>query len=489
MSDVVAEYLGLGQTFGSDGWRLLRSEYARAEVAMLNSAFPDRSKPVACEVLHAHAQEMLAALRARGDVRVPAGDGATVYRARWMNDLRLIEKTQLVDGSTQYRLRSSAIAALDAVVRLGSRDVVLSGSRVETIAQEIDKLAALVSGDSAERRSMLEARLEAAERALRELDADGAREPTPAEVEERLINIVDLLDQVPRDMRQIEEELKAECEELIDEFRADELPHGMIVGDYLKRSDELFNSTESGKVYNGALEMFAADGFDAGMHRKVRKISRSPYLVLSDVKDRYDIAAAWDVVSEGMRGISSARAACSRTIANAVGSYDMARYRKMAETLKSLEHLIWDRVAARGARSRSLMADPLTEAMVDSLQRRLRGPATYEPPPSLAEVCPGEAPELSLRRLGGYGKPMTQEVIQAIEAMLAPGEARPAAQLFAELPTSLRRDVEVLGLIGDAFDRGSDLGAAPTDLYACAGPDGAERAWLAPRVIIKREGK
>ncbi len=493
MADVFDEYGKLAQAYESDGWKLLRSKYSRVEVAMLNAAFPDRSKPVACDTLHASVRAMLTSLREQGygDGEVPAGDGREVCHDRWMNELRLLEKIQLEDGTTQYRLRSSTIAALDAVRRMGSRDVMLSSPRMEIITSEIDKLAALVTGDVEERRRLLVEQLEAAQRALDELDAGGGtQEPTTEEVEARLVNVVDLLEQVPRDMRQIEEELKRERDGLFDEFHADERPHGQIVHDYLARSDALFNGTDSGKLYNGALEMFAADSFDIEMHHKVRRIQTSYLLVNSQVKKRYDIRAAWETVSDGMRGISAMRSSCSRAIANAVGSYDMARYRKMTETLKRLESLMWARAvesasAGKPGSGPSLMDDLLPDLKAESLQRKLRGPASHQPPPPLADD-EKDTPEVDVRELRRVGMPLTEEVVDAFEAMLAPGEARAAAELYARLPVDLRRDVEVLGLISEACGDGLELDGALADAYDCVGLEGEHRIWRAPRIMVRR---
>ncbi len=493
MPNVFEEYGNLGQAYESDGWKLLRSKYSRVEVAMLNAAFPDRSKPVACDTLHASVRAMLTSLREQGygDGDVPAGDGREVCHGRWMNELRLLEKIQLEDGTTQYRLRSSTIAALDAVRRMGSRDVMLSSPRMQIIANEIDKLAALVSGDVEERRRLLVEQLEAAQRALDEFDAGGGvQEPTPEEVQARLVNVVDLLDQVPRDMRQIEEELKHERDVLFDEFHADERPHGQIVHDYLARSDVLFNGTDSGKLYNGALEMFAADRFDIEMHHKVRRIAMSYLLVNFKAKKRYDIRAAWETVSDGMRAISAMRSSCSCAIKNAVGSYDLARYRKMTGTLKRLESLMWARAiggdgTGKLAHGPSLMDDLLPGLKVESLQRKLKGPANHQPPPRLTG---GEkdAPEVDMRELRRLGMPLTEEVVDAFEAMLAPGQARPAAELYANLSSDLRRDVEVLGLISEACGGGLELEGALVDAYECVGLEGEQRVWLAPRILVRR---
>ena len=487
MADIFEEYGKLEEAYAGDAWSLLRSRYSQVYVALLNAVFPDRSKPVRTEALHAAIDTMLEELRA-AEYDVPAGSGRELCADRWMNDLRLLEKFELDDGGTEYRLRSTTIAALDAVDRMGSHEVVLSSPRIETIAHEITKMATLVSGDPAARRAQLEADLAAAQEALARFDENGGVvELTPEEVQARLMNVVDLLRQVPGDMRQIEEQLGRERDDLIDEFRADERPHGEVIAEYLDHAEALFNGTDSGQLYNGAVAMFADNRFDADMHQMVRNIASSEYVAGTDVGKKYNIRSSWEAVSDGMVGIFDLRSRCSRTISNAIGSYDMSRYRAMNRMLKRLDSLMWERAMANGTagKGKSLMTDPLPQVELECLQRKLKGPDTHEPPPALTEY-EGEAPAVDLDRLRKLGGPFTAQVVAAFEDLLEPGEALPAATLFACLDEELRRDVEVLGLIRYAASNNLDMSGAEPDVYECFGVDGTERHWLAPRIMVVR---
>ena len=487
MADVFEEYGKLGEAYASGAWVLLRSPHSQVYVAMLNAAFPDRSKPVACETLHAAVDAMLVELR-DGGYSAPAGTGRELCSERWMGELRLLEKFELDDGSTEYRLRSTTIAALDAVERMGSREVVLSSPRIETIAHEIAKLAALLDGDPAERRRQLVADLEAAQSALDSFDENaGAPDFSPEEVQARLINVVDLLRQIPRDMRQIEEQLGRERDDLIDEFRSDERPHGEVIARYLEHAETLFNGTDSGQLYNGAVAMFSDSRFDADMHRKVRSIAAAEHVAGSAAGRKYDIRSSWEAVSDGMAGIFDLRSRCSRAIANAIGSYDMARYRAMSRALKQLDSLMWARAMERGphGRARALFSDPLPERNIECLQRRLKGPSENEPPPPL-RVDGDAAPEIDLERLRMLGGPFTERVVDAFEGLLEPGQVQPAAALFARLDEGLRRDVEVLGLIRYAAEEGLATDATAPDAYSCVDADGMRRTWLAPRILVSR---
>ena len=487
MADVFEEYGKLEEAYAGDAWKLLRSRTSQVEVAMLNAAFPDRSKPMRTEALHSAVDAMLFELKGAG-YKVPVGTGREICSDRWMNELRLLEKFELDDGGTEYRLRSTTITALDAVDRMGSREVVLSSPRIETIAREISKVAALVSGNPAERRKQLEADLEEARLALERFDeSGGAVDLSPEEIQARLMNVVDLLRQVPGDMRQIEEQLGRERDDLIDEFRSDERPHGEVIAEYLDHAEALFNGTDSGQLYNGAVAMFADNRFDADMHRKVRSIAMSEYVAGTDVGEKYDVRTSWEAVSDGMAGIFDLRSRCSRTISNAIGSYDMTRYRAMNRELKRLDSLMWERAMGNGGtgRRKALMADPLPDTDVECLQRKLKGPDDHEPPPPL-RTEEGDVPEIDLERLKMLGGPFTAQVVSAFEAQLEPGDTRPAADLFVSLDENLRRDVEVLGLIRYAASNDLAMDGSEPDMYECLGPNGTRRMWLAPRILVTR---
>ena len=236
--------------------------------------------------------------------------------------------------------------------------------------------------------------------------------------------------------------------------------------------------------------MFADNQFDADMHQKVRNIASSEYVAGTDVGKKYDVRSSWEAVSDGMLGIFDLRSRCSRTIGNAVGSYDMSSYRAMSRELKRLESLMWERAMMDGGagKKKALMTDSLLDVDIECLQRRLKGPDKNEPPPPLSQA-EGEAPEVDLERLRMLGGPFTAQVIAAFESLLGPGETESAAFLFAKLDQDLRRDVEVLGLIRYAASNDFAIDGAASDVYECVGPDGAKRAWLAPRILVSKGGK
>ena len=139
-------------------------------------------------------------------------------------------------------------------------------------------------------------------------------------------------------------------------------------------------------------------------------------------------------------------------------------------------------------KKKALMTDSLLDVDIECLQRRLKGPDKNEPPPPLSQA-EGEAPEVDLERLRMLGGPFTAQVIAAFESLLGPGETESAAFLFAKLDQDLRRDVEVLGLIRYAASNDFAIDGAASDVYECVGPDGAKRAWLAPRILVSKGGK
>lgn len=499
MADVFEEYERLGDAFGGDAYKLLNSRlYARLYIAMLRGLFEDLSQPARTDLLHDQADGMLARLEEAGFDVPTREDGARRVSGRelcsevWLTEMRLLTRHALDTGETEYRLTSAAIAAIEAVARLGSREIVLSSPRIETIVAEINKMAAMVDPDPAARRRVLEEDLRRAQEALTRFDETGGEPASPADVRARLLNTIDLLSQVPGDMRRVEEMLLDQRNALIDDFRNDERAHGEIIAEYLQRSAAIFDGTDSGQLYNGAVEMFADERFSSQMSAKVRMIARSDALEeLGRTDRRLDIKRSWDSISDGMQAILELRGRCSHTIGNAIGRYDVAKYRQLVDTLRRLETAAWDWSLANLRRhQKSPVHDTLCTADVEVLARRLHAPAEQTPPPALAPGGPVEVPAVDLRRLRLMGGPCTDRVLDALEELCRQAEpGRPVGldDLFNRLDPELRRDVEVLGLVHHAADLGIDVRTCPRSRYRCVGPDGRERTWLAPAIALRMQ--
>lgn len=273
---------------------------------------------------------------------------------------------------------------------------------------------------------------------------------------------------------------------LIDSFHADNRPGGELVAEYLRRSDELFSGTDSGQVYNGAIRMLSNRRLNAQISSRVRMICRSEALQKLEHKERMALERSWKHMVNGMQGVLKLRRSCSETVANAITQYDHEVYREYTMLLKQLYRQVMDWGQSHAASARGPMADALDVAEVETLMWKLSTRPAKQPPPALFATDAQNLPTIDVERLRFFGGARTREVLDALEAALpVNGQAR-LSVTFGGLDASLRREVELAGLMRYALMAGVQLEEAQRAPYVCVDLDGNERTWVAPDMVVTR---
>jgi hypothetical protein len=105
-------------------------------------------------------------------------------------------------------------------------------------------------------------------------------------------------------------------------------------------------------------------------------------------------------------------------------------------------------------------------------------------PDRIAAADPGDAPEVSLAELVAHGGPKIGSLRARLdEALASLVPARSLGELFDELEPSLRRPVEIFGLLHLAADREWTAGDE-VETYAAIRPDGSRRTFAVPRTPL-----
>lgn len=493
MSKVTSIYEKLGIPYGKPALRFLQATWSRVTMAMLIEAFPDRTKGVRSELLHARVDAFVDELSQSG-TEVPRREndtrnitGRELCMERWMREYRLIALYPLESGETEYRLTSDAIEALETVEKLGNEEVLFSNPRIEMIVRAIESTALLVNPDYETGLRQREAQVAKARRELEDYVASGGVGPSSdSTVRANVANVMDLLRQVPSDMRRVEEMLAEQGSNLIEEFRNDERPPGEIVQGYLERSGNIFAETESGRVYADAMETLGNVQLNSTIFDNLKMIATSPALEGFAPEEKLDVRRAWNPIRSGVEGILSQRRKSSRTIRNSLTQHDVVRDRELTKELKKLDRLAWEWAKA----SKRSEASPLVEDVVpydsSSLTRLLHDPGAHKPPPPLHSTS-GVVEPVDMQELLRQGGPMTKKVVEAIAATAPPDEDLDFSEAFNRLEPDLRRDVELCGLMQLATDLGIDIEAAEASPYSTTSLEGKERAWLAPKIIVRCE--
>ena len=485
-------YEKLGIPYGKPTLRFLQATWARVIMAMLIEGFPDRTQGVRSELLHARVDSFIDELSQSG-IGVPRKEndtrnitGRELCVERLMREYRLIATYPLESGETEYRLTSDAIEALETVEKLGSEEVLFSNPRIEMIVKAIENTALLVNPDYEAGLRQRQERLEKARKDLEDYVANGGVGSTSdSTVRASVANVMDLLRQVPSDMRRVEEMLAGQGRNLIEEFRNDERPPGQIVQGYLERSGNIFAETESGRVYADALETLGNAQLNNLIYDDLKMIATSSALEDLPADERIEVRRAWTPIRLGVEGILSQRRKSSRTIRNSLTQHDVIRDRELTKELKRLDRLVWQWAETCKRSETGPVVQEATPCELNGLTRLLYDPGAHRPPPPLSQVENATEPA-DLQELLRQGGPMTKKVAGALVAIASPGDID-FAEAFNRLDPDLRRDVELCGLMQLATTLGIDVENADESLYCAASFDGEERVWSAPRIVIPVE--
>ena len=492
MSEVVSKYAQLDATFADGAMRLLRSPFAQTTIALLRELFADGTTHRESEVLYAQMDAMLDEL-AFADCKVWCHTDGTRLDARevinetWVREYKLLERRILPSGESEHSLRPEAMAVLACAEAIGNETITLSSPRVEMIVEALTRLSMVVNPDPAAQRADLVARVEEAQRALDEFDKKGGKLPTDLDPVAMYHNALDLMSQVPIDMSRIEEMMYEERNNLIDSFHKDDRPGGELVGEYLRRSDELFSGTDSGQVYNGAIRMLSNRRLNAQITSRVRMICRSDALKGLDPQERQALERSWKHMVGGMHGILKLRRSCSETVANAITQYDHAVYKAYTAKLKELYRVVLAYGLSHQPQAKGPMADALDNAEVKTLMYKLSARTDKQAPPELFVGDPDELPRIDLDRLRYFGGARTREVLDALEQVVPAHGSLPLSAAFNELDPSLRREVELAGLMRYALVAGVPVEQAARAVYRCVDLEGNERRWEAPDMMLVKQ--
>lgn len=491
MSDVVSQYVQLGDTLDDGAMRLLRNPFAQTSIALLRELFGDGTSRRESEVLYAQMDAMLDELdRAQCKIwRHEDGtrlDAREIINEKWVREFKLLERRILPTGESEHAVRPEALAVLAAVDAVSDDTITLSSPRVEMIVEALTKLSTAVNPDPQAQRADLVARVEEAKKALDDFDKHGGKMPKDLDPVAMYHNALDLMSQVPVDMSRIEEMMYSERNHLIDSFHADDRPGGKLVEEYLRRSDELFSGTDSGQVYNGAIKMLSNRRLNSQINRRVRMITRSEALARLDAQERTALERSWKHMVNGMNGILKLRRSCSETVANAVTQYDHEVYREYTSLLKELYRVVLERGKSENPLAKSPMADAIGTAQVETLMYKLSARPAKQPPPALFVGDTENLPTIDLERLRYFGGARTSELIDALdEALPVGGEAR-LSTMFNCLGDDLRREVELAGLMRFALIAGVSVENASRAVYDCRDFEGNTRRWEAPDMLVVR---
>ena len=174
-------------------------------------------------------------------------------------------------------------------------------------------------------------------------------------------------------------------------------------------------------------------------------------------------------------------------MANAITQFDHAVYKAYTAKLKELYRVVLAYGLSHQPQTKGPMADALDNAEVKTLMYKLSARTDKQAPPELFVGDSDELPRIDLDRLRYFGGARTREVLDALEQVVPAHGSLPLSAAFNELDPSLRREVELAGLMRYALVAGVPVEQAARAVYRCVDLEGNERRWEAPDMMLVKQ--
>lgn len=484
MSEIAGELSRVKGAFAQPTLMLLHQRQAPVVITIFRAAFGRSNSPIPTARLHTQVEEHLAEIRAAGEADVPAGSGREICQ-RWMRGQWLVRSID-EGGREVYSLTSHAQQALELVKNLTRDRATLSEHRIATILSTVRRFNAEANPDRTARVTILNdeiARLRLERDRL--VDGEELVGATEDYMLEGFTELLSLISALPSDFARVEERFAQIRGEILAAFRAEERPAGEVIDDYLARADALMTATQEGRAFEGAFALLRDDALVTQLREDLTALLEHPLSdgILGDA-DRAELRGTVRLVRDGLDRVLSQRSRVTATLKEYIVSHDAARDRELEQTLRQVESELMTWVASTGPRATHDV--PLLPARlgVEHLRERFYDPADDVLPDRISAADPDEAAGLSLAELKQHGGPQLGDLRDRLDRVLA-GLTPPGSlgALFGELEPSLRRPVEIFGLLHLAAAR-DWVAEKETEAYPAVRPDGSVRTFAVPRTPL-----
>lgn len=484
MSEIAGELARVKGAFAQPTLTLLHQRQAPVVITIFRSAFGRNNKPIPTARLHAQVEEHLAEIRAAGEVEVPTGTGRDLCH-RWMRGQWLVRSLDET-GQEVYTLTSYAQQALELVKNLARDRATLSEHRIATILGTVRRFNSEANPDRTARVTILNTEI-ARLQAERDRLVDGAEMVSATEdfMLEGFTELLSLISALPSDFARVEERFAQIRSEILAAFRAEDRPAGDVIDDYLARADALMTATHEGRAFEGAFALLRDDALVTQLREDLTALLEHPLAdsILGE-SDRAELRGTVRLVREGLDRVLAQRSRVTATLKEYIVSHDAARDRELEQTLRQVESELMTWMATTGPRAVHDVALLPARAGIEHLRERFYDPADDVLPERITRADPADAPPVSLAELMAQGGPQLAALRQRLDDALA--DLVPAAslgELFDRLEPSLRRPVEIFGLLHLAADRGW-VSEDAVEQFTAVRHDGTRRTFAVPRLPL-----
>lgn len=484
MSEIAGELARVKDAFAQPTLTLLHQRQAPVVITIFRAAFGRNNKPIPTGRLHAQVEEHLAEIRLAGETDVPSGSARDICQ-RWMRGQWLVRSLD-EQGNEVYSLTSHAQQALELVKSLARDRATLSEHRIATILGTVRRFNSEANPDRGARVTLLNAEI-ARLTGERDRLVDGAEMVSATEdyMAEGFTELLSLISALPSDFARVEERFATIRGQILAAFRAEDRPAGDVIDDYLARADSLMTATHEGRAFEGAFALLRDDALVTQLREDLTALLEHPISdrILGDA-DRNELRGTVRLVRDGLDRVLTQRSRVTATLKEYIVSHDAARDRELEQTLRQVESELMTWMSHTGPRATHDVSMLPLRAGIDHLRERFHDPADDLLPEPISAPAPDDAPPLSLAALMAQGGPQLPSLRQRLDDALS--DLLPAGSLgevFERLEPSLRRPVEIFGLLHLAADRDWDTEES-TESYGTVRHDGTRRTFAVPKMPL-----
>lgn len=484
MSNITVELARMRAATKSPTLRLLRMKRAPFVLAVFREVFDQSVKSVKADRVHVRVDAFLAEAREAG-YDVPLGDGRSLC-TRWMN-ARWINRVHDDDDDEAYELTSAALGAQRVVESLTADRALLSESRLTMIVDGARRLALDANPDREARITALDKEIAALTAERERLRAGGdLQRASDGRMLEGYLNIRDLLGQLPRDFRRVEESLDTMRRDLIKQFRSEERAKGEVLEEYLERSAKLSEETEEGRAFEGALAVLNDKELLRAFQDDLSTVLDHPFAGEVRREDARSFRRSADVLRRGLRDVQHTRTRLHRVLSEHITSHDAVADREVTRLLDQLhdELAVWMETARTRDHVPALWDQP-GRLDIEHVKEHFHSPAHDRPVASIEDVSDDAPAGPSFDAVRLQGGPLLGEVREALIAALADtDDDTTIGQAFNALPIDLTRPVELFGLMQLVADLEA---AGDVETVRTHRPDGTPQEFAIPRVRARAD--
>ncbi|MCJ7859493.1 DUF3375 domain-containing protein [Corynebacterium kalidii] len=370
---------------------LLRSSMAPVVLGMVDAYFPQGTHQRPASEVYELLDADLRVLAGRHPDAFDLPRSAQQYCADWVKAGWLIRRPGTSATGETLEPSEETLAALDTMTRWEQPRSAITATRVESLTESLRTLARDIDPDIATRLQSLQEQRAELDRQIERVEHGDYEVLGPAQVGERVADILDQASAIPADFARVSRDL----EDLNRSLRRQLLDPDGTRGDVLEEifdGVDLIGESDAGRSFNGFYQVLLDQERAAWIDRWIAEVLSRPQGDALPSQTRSRLRGLFRSMEGAGAEVNQVMTGLARSLRNYVTSEEFAEDRRMVELLRTARTAAADAVTGDGAdvRAYQKMETPLVRigmpvTSVSTLSLRNPGDETVENAPGVVD--------------------------------------------------------------------------------------------------------